>query len=144
MAFTGNYLCASYLKELLTATHNHAASGGDVFKLALYTNSATLNASTTAYSATNEISGTGYSAGGVTLTNTEPAAGSSNGYTCFSDVTISNATITARGGLIYNSSKSNKAVMVIDFGADKAVTGLNFTIDMPAMGASTALIRLGS
>lgn len=144
MAFTGSFICSSYLKELLTATHNHAASGGDVFKLALYTNSATLDASTTAYTSSNEVSGTGYSAGGGTLTNVEPAAGATNGYTNFEDITFTSATITARGALIYNSSKSNKAVAVIDFGSDKSVTALDFTVNMPVMGATTALIRLGS
>lgn len=144
MAFTGSVICASYLKELLTGTHNHSASGGDTFKIALYTNAATLNASTTAYSATNEVSGTNYTAGGIELTNVEPAAGATNGYTNFEDAVFPNVSITARGALIYNSSKSDKAVMVLDFGSDKTVTAIDFAVNMPISGATTSLLRLGS
>lgn len=144
MAFTGNAVCVSYLKELLTATHNHSAAGGDTFKLALFTDVATLNKSTTAYSSTNEVTGTGYSAGGVALTNIEPTSGSTKGYTQFADALFTNVSLTARGGLIFNSSKGNKAVMVIDFGANKTIVSIDFVVQMPLYDEADALIRLTS
>lgn len=132
----------SFKQELLTATHNFTASTGDTFKIALYTSSATLGASTTAYSATNEVSGTGYTAGGETLTNITPTTSGTTAYTDFDDVTWSNATITANGALIYNSSKSDKAVAVLAFGGDKTSTAGDFTIVFPAADASNAIIRI--
>lgn len=136
-------MCTSFKVELLTATHNFSSSGGDTFKMALYTSTATMDASTTAYSATNEVAGTNYTAGGVTLTNIQPSSsGGTTGYTQFSNATFSNVTITARGALIYNSTKSNKAVCVLDFGSDKTATAGDFVVTMPTNATSTALIRI--
>jgi hypothetical protein len=135
-------MCTSFKKELLEAVHNFKNSGGDTFKIALYTSSASLGAATTAYSTTNEISGTGYTAGGNTLTRVDPSSSGTTGFTDFADTTWSSATITARGALIYNNTDSNKAVAVLDFGADKASTAGDFTIQFPAADASNAIIRI--
>ena len=135
-------MCTSFKVELMTATHNFTASTGNTFKIALYTSSATLGASTTAYSATNEVSGTGYTAGGNTLTNVTPTSSGTTAFTDFADTTWTTATITANGALIYNSSASNKAVAVLAFGADKTSTAGDFTIVFPAADASNAIIRL--
>ncbi len=132
----------SFKVELLTATHNFTNGTGDTFKIALYTSSATLGASTTAYSATNEVSGTGYTAGGNTLTNVTPTSSGTTAFTDFADTTWSSATITANGALIYNSSKSNKAVAVLAFGGDKTSTAGDFTIIFPTADASNAVIRI--
>lgn len=135
-------MCTSFKKELLEAVHNFKNSGGDTFKIALYTSSATLSAATTAYSATNEVSGTNYTAGGNTLTRVDPSSSGTTGFTDFADTTWSSATITARGALIYNDSDSDKAVAVLDFGADKSSSGGDFTIQFPAADASNAIIRI--
>lgn len=135
-------MCTSFKVELMTATHNFTASTGDTFKIALYTSSATLGASTTAYTTSNEVVGTGYTAGGNTLTNVTPTSSGTTAFTDFADTTWTTATITARGALIYNSSKSNKAVCVLDFGSDKTSTAGNFTIVMPTADASNAIIRI--
>jgi hypothetical protein len=130
-------VCNSYKQEILEGVH----ASGDTYKIALYTSSATLGATTTAYSVTNEVSGAGYDAGGINLSGF--ASGLSNGtaYITFSDATWANATISARGCLIYNSSKSNKAVAVFDFGGDIVSTNGTFTVDLPDASAS-ALIRI--
>lgn len=137
MAIT-SAICNSYKQEILEGVHVST----DTYKIALYTSSATLDASTTAYSSTNEASGTGYTAGGATLSGFTSGLASSTAYLTFSDPAWSNATITARGCMIYNSSKSNKAVAVFDFGSDVSSTSGTFTVDLPAAGAS-ALIRIG-
>lgn len=143
MAFSGNYMCTSFKQEILQGVHDFTASTGDTFKLALYTNSATLDASTTAYSASNEVSGTGYSAGGGTLTNVTPTTSGTTAFTDFDDLTFSAATITARGALIYNDSGAgDPAVVVLDFGADKTSTSGDFTIIFPTADASNAIIRI--
>ena len=135
-------MCTSFKKELLEAVHNFKNSGGDTFKIALYTSSATMSAATTAYSTTNEISGTGYTAGGNTLTRVDPSSSGTTGFTDFANTTWSSATITARGALIYNDTDSDKAVAVLDFGADKTASGGDFTITFPAADASNAIIRI--
>jgi len=141
MAITST-LTTSFKKELLEATHNFSASGGNSFKLALFTSSATLDATTTAYSTSNEASGTNYTAGGAALTNIDPTSSGTTGFTDFADLTFSNATVTARGCLIYNDTNSDKAVAAIDFGGDKTSTAGDFTIVFPAAAASTAIIRI--
>jgi len=141
MAITST-LTTSFKKELLEATHNFSASGGNSFKLALFTSSASLDATTTAYSTSNEASGTNYTAGGSALTNVAPTTGGTTGFTDFADLTFSNATVTARGCLIYNDTNSDKAVAAIDFGGDKTSTAGDFTIVFPAAAASTAIIRI--
>jgi hypothetical protein len=130
-------ICNSYKQEILEGVH----ASTDTYKIALYTSSATLGASTTAYSATNEVSGTGYDAGGKTLTGYVSGLSSSTAYITFDDPSWTSSTITARGCLIYNSSKSNKAVACFDFGSDVISVSGTFTIDLPAAGAS-ALIRI--
>lgn len=132
----------SFKTELFTATHDFSASGGHSFKLALYTSSATLGASTTAYTATNEVSGTGYSAGGVALTNIEPTSSGTVSYIDFADAAWAASSITARGGLIYNTSSSNAAVAVLDFGADKTSSASTFTVIFPAATPTSAIIRI--
>ena len=132
----------SFKTEVLTAVHNFTVTTGDTFKIALFTSSATLSKSTTAYSATNEVSGTGYSSGGNTLTSVTPALSTDTACCDFSDSSWTTATITARGALIYNSSHSDKAVVVLDFGGDKTSTAGTFTIQFPAADASNAILRL--
>lgn len=130
-------ICNSYKQEILEGVH----ASTDTYKIALYTSSATLDASTTAYSATNEVTGAGYDAGGKTLTGFVSGLSSGTAYITFSDPSWTSSTITARGCLIYNSSKSNKAVAAFDFGSDVISVSGTFTIDLPAAGAS-ALIRI--
>ena len=143
MAFTGNFMCTSFKKELMEAKHNFLLSGGDTFKLAMYDNNASFTAATTAYTATDEVSGTGYSAGGGTLTRVDPASSGTTAFTTFSDLTFSTATVTARGALIYNDTASgDPTVIVLDFGADKTSTAGDFTIQFPTADASTAIIRI--
>ena len=135
-------MCTSFKVELLTATHNFTNSSGHTFKLALFTNAATLGAGTTAYSTSNEASGTGYSAGGNTLTNVTPTSGGTTAFTDFADTSFTSSTITARGALIYNSSQSDKAVVVLDFGSDKSSTSGTFSVIFPTADASNAIIRI--
>lgn len=136
-------MCTSFKVELLQGIHDFTASTGDVFKLALYTSSATLGATTTVYSSSNEVSASGsYSAGGGSLTNITPTASGTTALTDFDDLSFTSATITARGALIYNSSESNKAVAVLDFGGDKISTAGTFTIQFPAATSSDAIIRI--
>ena len=143
MAFSGNFMCASFKKELMTATHNFTNSTGNTFKLALYTNSASFTAATTAYTTSNEVSGSGYSAGGSALTNVTPTTSSTTALTDFADLTFSSATITARGALVYNDSASgDPSVVVLDFGGDKTSTAGDFTIVFPTADASSAIIRI--
>jgi hypothetical protein len=135
-------LATSFKVELLKAIHDFTASTGDTFKVALYTSSATLGAATTAYTSSNEAVGTGYTAGGHALVSVTPLADGTTAICDFDDVTWSTATITARGALIYNSSKSNKAVAVLDFGADKASSAGAFSLLFPVADASNSIIRL--
>ena len=149
MAFTGNFMCTSFKKELLYGVHDFDLANGDTFKIALYDNNASFTAATTAYTATDEVSGTGYSAGGGALTNVDPTSSGTTALTDFQDETFSNATITARGALIYNTtpnttsiSVTNPSVVVLDFGSDKTSTAGDFTIVFPTADASNAIIRI--
>lgn len=135
-------MCTSFKKEVLEALHDFNVSGGSTFKIALYTSAADLGAATTAYSATNEVSGTGYTAGGNTLTNIDPVTSGTTGFADFADTTWTDATITAAGALIYNSSQSNRAVAVLSFGGDKTSTNGDFVIQFPVADASNAIIRI--
>ena len=144
MAIT-SAICNSFKQEILVGTHNFTASTGDTFKIALFTSSETLGASTTAYSSTNEITndaGSAYTAGGENLTSVTPVLDSSTAVCDFSDVSWTSATFTANGALIYNSSQSNKAVCAIAFGGDKTATNGTFTIQFPTADASNAIIRI--
>jgi len=147
MAFSGNYMCTSFKQQLLQAKHDFTASTGHTFKLAMYTNSASFDASTTDYTATNEVSGTGYSAGGGTLTNVTPTTSGTTALTDFADLTFASSTITARGALIYNTTtgggtSTTDSVVVLDFGSDKSSSAGDFTIVFPTADASNAIIRI--
>lgn len=140
-------MCTSFKQELLEAKHDFVASGGHTFKLALFTSDATLDSSTTDYATTNEVSGTGYSAGGSALTNVNPTTSGTTAFTDFDDLTFSTATITANGALIYNTttdggSGTTDAVCVLAFGGDKTSTAGDFTIQFPTADASNAIIRI--
>lgn len=131
-------LTTSFKRELLLAVHDFST---DTFKLALYTANATLNDTTTVYASSNEVVGTGYTAGGVVLTGATVNTSGTTAYVDFDNAVWNPASFTARGGLIYNASKGNKAVAVLDFGADKTAT-TQFTVTMPANTSAAALIRL--
>ena len=171
MAIT-SAICNSFKQELLVGTHDFTATTGDTFKLALFTSSATLGAGTTAFATTNEISGTGYTSGGATLTSVTPTTdystseeitntsgtaytaggatltnsgvslSSTTAFTDFADVSYTSASFTANGALIYNDDQSDKAVAVIAFGGDKTVSSGTFTIQFPTADASNAIIRI--
>ena len=143
MAFSGNFMCTSFKQELLTGTHNFTNSSGNTFRLALYTNSASFTAATTAYTTSNEVSGTGYSAKGAALTNVTPTTSSTTALTDFADVTFGSSTITARGALIFNDSASgDPTVLVLDFGSDKESSSGDFVIVFPTADASNAIIMI--
>jgi hypothetical protein len=135
-------MCTSFKKEVLEALHDFNTTSGSVFKIALYTSAATLDASTTVYSTSNEVVGTGYTAGGNTLTNIDPVASGTTAFADFADTTWTSATITAAGALIYNSSQSDKAVAVLSFGGDKTSTNGDFVVQFPTADASNAIIRI--
>jgi len=142
-------MATSFKVEILTAFHNfgttatRAGTGADTFKIALFTSSATLSAATTAYSTSNEVSGTGYTAGGNTLTISQvPTSTSTTAWLDFADSTWSTSTITANGALIYNSTQSNRAVAVLAFGGDKTSTAGDFVIVFPAADSTNAIIRI--
>jgi hypothetical protein len=144
MAFTGNFMCTSFKQELMQAIHNFTTSTGNTFKLALYTNSASFTAATTAYTTSNEVTNSGsYSAGGGTLTNVTPTTGGTTAVTDFDDLSFTTATITARGALIYNDTATgDPTVVVLDFGTDKTSTAGTFQIIFPTADASNAIIRI--
>tara|TARA_R100000697_G_scaffold30587_1_gene40745 strand:- start:31 stop:486 length:456 start_codon:yes stop_codon:yes gene_type:complete len=144
-------MCTSFKKELLEGVHNFKNSGGDTFKLALYaegsggksSTTATLGATTTAFTTTGEVASSGtYATGGGSLTRVDPTTSSTTAFTDFADLSFTTATITAMGALIYNSSDSNKAVCVLDFSSNKTSTSGTFTIQFPTADASNAIIRI--
>lgn len=136
-------MCTSFKIALLDGEMDFSSDTSQTFKIALYTSSATLGAATTAYSTTNEVVGTGYTAGGNTLTiAANPASSGTTAFLDFTDTTWTTATITARGALIYKSGGGDPAVAVLDFGSDKTSTAGNFTIQFPAADASNAIIRI--
>ena len=136
-------MCTSFKKELLEGKHNFLNSGGSTFKLALYTSSASLDASTTQYTTSNEVSGTNYTAKGGTLTRVDPSTSGTTALTDFSDLTFSNVTLTARGALIFNEDTTvDTSVCVLDFGADKSASSGDFTVVFPTSDSSNAIIRI--
>ena len=151
MAFSGNFMCTSFKQELLVGGHNFT-TGGDVFKLALYDNSASFTAATTDYTATNEVGATGsaptpYVSGGGTLTNVTPTTSGTTAFLDFNDLTFTGVTLTARGALIYNTTEgagtgTTNSVIVLDFGSDKTATSGAFQIVFPAADATNAIIRI--
>ena len=151
MAFTGNFMCTSFKLQLLTGTHAftttvaRGSTTADTFKLALYTSAATLDATTTVYSATNETTnttGTAYTAGGNTLATATTSSSGTTAFASFGNSSWTTASFTARGALIYNSTQGNKAVSVLDFGADKTSSAGTFTVIFPTADATNAIIRI--
>ena len=143
MAFTGNFMCTSFKVEILKAVHNFTNSTGNMFNIAMYTNSASFTAATTAYTATNEVSGTAYVAKGNTLVNVTPTSSSTTALTDFSDSTWSSSTITARGAMIFNDTASgDPSVVILDFGSDKSSSSGDYTIVFPTADSSSAIIRI--
>jgi hypothetical protein len=148
MAFTGNFMCTSFKQQILEGVHDFRTSG-DTFYIALYTNSASFTAATTAYTASNEItntSGSAYVAGGQTLGNVNPSTSGTTALTDFADETWSTASFTARGAMIYNSTPThtytNPSVVILDFGSDKTAVAGDFTVVFPTPDASNAIIRI--
>jgi hypothetical protein len=144
MAFSGNFMCTSFKVQLMQGVHNFTTSTGNTFKLALYDNSASFTAATTAYTASNEVTASGsYSAGGGTLTNVTPTSTGTTAFTDFADLSFTSATITAFGALIYNDTAAgDPAVCVLDFGGAKTSTSGTFTIIFPTADATNAIIRI--
>jgi len=147
MAFTGNFMSTSFKDQILEGVHDFRSAGGDTFKLALYDNSASFTAATTAYTATNEVGNSGtYAAGGGTLTNVSPTTSGTTAFTDFADLSFTSATITAFGALIYNTTPNhtytNPTVCVLDFGGAKTSTSGTFTIIFPTADATDAIIRI--
>ena len=139
-------MCTSFKKELLEGKHDFT-NGADAYKLALFTSSATLSAATTDYSTANEVSGTGYTAGGGTLVNVTPTSSGTTAFTDFNDLTFTSSTITANGAMIYNTqtaggSGTTDAVVILAFGSDKTSTNGDFTIQFPTADATNAIIRI--
>ena len=138
-------VCNTFKSEILGAVHDFDSGSGQVFKLALYSSAATLNATTTVYSSSNEIGNTGqYSAGGGVLASQQVSLDGSVAIVDFADLSFTGVTLTARGALIYNTSASNKSVCVLDFGSDKTATSGTFTIQFPADTSSAAILRIGN
>ena len=143
MAFSGNFMCTSFKKELMEAKHNFLLSGGNTFRMALYDDDSSFTAATTAYTSTDEISGTNYTAKGESLTRIDPTTSSTTAYTDFADVSWSTATFSAMGAMIFNDSASgDPSVVILDFGALKTATAGTFTVAFPAADASNAIIRI--
>jgi hypothetical protein len=144
MAFSGNFMCTSFKVELMRAVHNFTNGTGNTFKLALYDNSPSFTAATTAYTASGEVANSGtYSAGGGTLTNVTPTSSGTTAFTDFSDLSFTSATITSYGALIYNDSAAgDPAVCVLDFGGAKTSTNGTFTIIFPTADSTSAIIRI--
>jgi len=146
MAIT-SAVCTSFKKELLERKHDFNSTSAHTFKIALFTSAATLGASTTAYTTTNEVVGTGYTAGGTTLTNIDPTSSGTTAFVDFNDATWSSATITAAGALIYNTTTdggtgTTNAVAVISFGGDKTSTNGDFVVQFPTADATNAIVRI--
>ncbi len=144
MAFSGNYMCTSFKVELMKGVHNFTTGTGNEFKLALYDNSASFTAATTAYTASNEVSNSGsYAAGGGALTNVTPTSSGTTAFTDFADLSFTSATITAYGAMIYNNTAAgDPSVCILDFGGAKTSTSGTFTIIFPTADATSAIIRI--
>ena len=139
-----NIIPDSFKSELLKGTHNFASSGGDSFKLALYTDISSLSASTTAFTTTNEVStsGTNYTSGGNALTNSGVSVASNTAFIDFADLTFSSVTLSAVGAMIYNDDNSDKICLILDVGGTKTATNGDFIIQFPTADASTAIFRI--
>ena len=144
MAFSGNFMCTSFKVELMEAVHNFTNGTGNTFKLALYDNSPSFTAATTAYTSSGEVANSGtYSAGGGTLTNVTPTSSGTTAFTDFADLSFTSATITAYGAMIYNDSAAgDPSVCILDFGGAKTSTNGTFTIIFPTADSTSAIIRI--
>jgi hypothetical protein len=144
MAFSGNFMCTSFKVELMRAVHNFTTTTGNTFKLAMYDNSASFTAATTAYTATNEVTASGtYTAGGGALTNVTPTSTSTTAFTDFADLSFTSATITAFGAMIYNDSAAgDPSVCILDFGGSKSSSAGTFTIIFPTNDSTNAILRI--
>jgi len=143
MAFTGNFMCTSFKVEILKAVHNFTLSTGNTFNIAMYTNSASFTAATTAYTTGNEVTGTGYTAKGYALTNVTPVSTGTTAFVDFGDATWGSSTITARGAMLFNDTASgDPSVVILDFGSDKSSSSGDFTIVFPTGDATSAIIRI--
>ena len=144
MAFSGNFMCTSFKVELMQAVHNFTNGTGNTFKLALYDNSPSFNAATTAYTSSGEVGNSGsYAAGGGTLTNVTPTSSGTTAFTDFADLSFTSATITAYGAMIYNDSAAgDPSVCILDFGGAKTSTNGTFTIIFPTADSTSAIIRI--
>jgi hypothetical protein len=144
MAFSGNFMCTSFKVELMKGVHNFTTGTGNTFKLAMYDNSASFTAATTAYTASNEVSASGtYSAGGGALTNVTPTSSGTTAFTDFADLSFTSATITAYGAMIYNDSAAgDPSVCILDFGGAKSSSAGTFTIIFPTADATNAILRI--
>ena len=136
--------CTSFKQELLNGYHafSSAFRAADTFKIALYTSSASLDYTTTVYSPTNEVSGTGYVSGGNVLTPIDPASAGQTAYLSFNDISWPSASFTANGALIYNATQGNRAVFILAFGNDKTTVNQTFTVAFPTNGATTSVVRI--
>ena len=144
MAITTNAIANSFKGQILRAIHNFTASTGNTFKLAMYTTAATLGASTTSFTTASQVSSAGYTSGGKALVNSGVKVSSAVAITNFSNVSFTGVTLSARGALIYNTSATNKAVCVLDFGGTKTATAGTFTVQFPAFTTAAAIIRIGN
>jgi len=144
MAFSGNFMCTSFKVELMRAVHNFTTSTGNTFKLAMYDNTASFTAATTAYTATNEVAASGsYSAGGGALTNVTPTSTGTTAFTDFADLSFTSATITAFGAMIYNDTAAgDPSVCILDFGGSKSSSAGTFTIIFPTADSTNAILRI--
>jgi len=144
MSFSGNFMCTSFKVELMRAVHNFTTSTGNTFKLALYDNTPSFTAATTAYTSSGEVANSGtYSAGGGALTNVTPTSSGTTAFTDFADLSFTSATITAFGALIYNDTAAgDPTVCVLDFGGAKTSTNGTFTIIFPTADSTSAIIRI--
>jgi hypothetical protein len=144
MAFSGNFMCTSFKVELMQAVHNFTTGTGNTFKLALYDNSASFTAATTAYTVTNEVANSGtYAAGGGALTNVTPTSTSTTAFTDFADLSFTSATITAYGAMIYNDTAAgDPSVCILDFGGAKSSSSGTFTIIFPTADSTNAILRI--
>ena len=144
MAITTNAIANSFKGQILRAIHNFTASTGNTFKLAMYTTAATLGASTTSFTTSGQVSSSGYTSGGKALVNSGVKVSGAIAITNFSNVSFTGVTLSARGALIYNTSATNKAVCVLDFGGTKTATAGTFTVQFPAFTTAAAIIRIGN
>jgi len=144
MAITTNAICNSFKGQIIQGQHNFTLSTGNKFKLAMYTTAATLGASTTSFTTSGQVSSSGYTSGGKALVNSGVKVSSAIAITNFSNVSFTGVTLSARGALIYNTSATNKAVCVLDFGGTKTATAGTFTVQFPAFTTAAAIIRIGN